>query len=156
MLKCPLVPKVLGRQTPTFKRHCRACLEAQGMKAPQGFGHCWRRVGRWEPKALISDPITPCPRCHCWCSPTLFNGNTIILEGFFRSFFFLVHQDTTWNRDDLGCELSVGCLSVTRDVLCLSHCQLWWFICAVSQRFSPKQETLFWCWQIWWATVISW
>lgn len=88
MLKCSLVPKVLGRQTPTFKSHCRACLEAQGMKAPQGFGHSWRRVGRWEPKALISDPITPCPRCHCWCSPTLFNGNTIILEGFFRSFFF--------------------------------------------------------------------
>lgn len=27
--------------------------------------------------------------------------------------FFLLHQDTTRNRGDLGCELSVGCLSVT-------------------------------------------
>lgn len=39
MLKCSLVPKVLGRQAPAFKHCCRACLEAQGMKAPQGFRH---------------------------------------------------------------------------------------------------------------------
>ena len=81
-----LVPKVLGRQTPAFKHHCRACLEAQGMKAPEGFRHFGRWVGRWEPKVLISDPITSCPRCRGWWSSTLFNGNTIIW-GFFVFFF---------------------------------------------------------------------
>lgn len=80
------MPKILGRQTPAFKCHCRTCLEAEGMKAPRGFRHSWRRVGRWEPKALISDPVMSCPRCRGWCSPTLFNGNAIIL-GFFWSFF---------------------------------------------------------------------
>lgn len=85
MLKCSLLPKVPGRQTPAFKCHCRACLEAQGMKAPQGFRHSWRWVGRWEPKVLVSDPIMSCPHCCGWCSPILFSGNATIW-GFFGLF----------------------------------------------------------------------
>lgn len=39
------VPEVLGRQTPAFKHCCRACLEAQAMKAPQGFLKVSGKVG---------------------------------------------------------------------------------------------------------------
>lgn len=60
--------------------------------------------------------------------------------------FFLIRQDTTWNRGDLSCELSVGCPSVTMDVLCLGCCQLLsqeqlrWFICAVLQHLTQNRR----------------
>lgn len=118
MLKCSLVPKVLGRQTPAFKCHCRACLEAQGMKAPRVFTHSWRWVGRWELKVLILDPVTSCPRCCGWFSPTPFNGNTIIL-GVWGSFCWFT---------GIQCETEAIWLVSCRWAACQSR----WMCCALA------------------------
>lgn len=115
---------------------------------------CWRcSSAQVRTTCLVPDLVTSCP---CYCAQ--YFSTLMVIVSF--CFVFLPSPGTTWNGGDLGCELSVGCQSVTRDVLLLDCCQpalqdqFWWYICATLQIFNSEKKTLIHCQQVWKTTVV--
>lgn len=148
------VPKVLGRQTPAFKHCCRACLEAQAMKALKDSGTPeseWEGGNQKLHFLILSRPahiaVADAPLL---CS---------MVEFPFCCFIFI----SSPGYNEAGMIWVVSCQQAAS--------QLQWMCCALASVSwywrsnwngllgwypDPDHKALFWCWQEQWTTVNRW